>query len=52
MQNEKGYNLAGRSVFIALPAYDFKVSLKLAISLAQCTDVLYPMIVPAQKEAA
>ena len=35
MQNEKGYDLAGRSVFIALPAYDFKVSLKLAISLAQ-----------------
>jgi hypothetical protein len=35
MQNEKGYDLAGRSVFIALPAYDFKVSLKLAISLAR-----------------
>jgi len=35
MQNERGYNLAGRSLFIALPAYDFKVSLKLAISLAQ-----------------
>lgn len=35
MQNEKGYDLAGRSVFIALPAYDFKVSLKLAVSLAQ-----------------
>jgi len=35
MQNEKGYDLAGRSVFIALPAYDFKVSLKLAISLSQ-----------------
>lgn len=35
MQNEKGYDLAGRSLFIALPAYDFKVSLKLAISLAQ-----------------
>jgi hypothetical protein len=35
MQNEKSYDLAGRSVFIALPAYDFKVSLKLAISLAQ-----------------
>ena len=30
MQNEKGFDLAGRSVFIALPAYDFKVSLKLA----------------------
>ena len=35
MQNEKAFDLAGRSVFIALPAYDFKVSLKLAISLAQ-----------------
>lgn len=35
MQNEKGYDLVGRSVFIALPAYDFKVSLKLAISLAR-----------------
>ena len=35
MQNEKGYDLAGRSVFIALPSYDFKVSLKLAISLAR-----------------
>lgn len=29
------YSLAGRSLFIALPAYDFKVSLKLAISLAR-----------------
>lgn len=35
MQNQKGYDLAGRKVFIALPAYDFKVSLKLAISLAR-----------------
>lgn len=35
MQNEKSYDLAGRSIFIALPAYDFKVSLKLAISLAK-----------------
>lgn len=35
MQNEKSYDLAGRSIFIALPAYDFKVSLKLAISLAR-----------------
>ncbi len=33
--NEKGFNLAGRSLFIGLPAYDFKVSLKLAISLAR-----------------
>jgi hypothetical protein len=37
MQNEKSYDLAGRSVFIGLPAYDFKVSLKLAISLAKFT---------------
>ena len=36
---EKGYDLAGRSVFIALPAYDFKVSLKLAVSLARFTQV-------------
>jgi hypothetical protein len=34
MQAQQGYDLAGRSLFIALPAYDFKVSLKLAISLA------------------
>lgn len=39
MQNEKGYDLAGRSVFIALPAYDFKVSLKLAVSLARFAQV-------------
>ena len=36
---EKGYDLVGRSVFIALPAYDFKVSLKLAVSLARFTQV-------------
>ena len=35
MQNEQSFNLAGRCLFIALPAYDFKVSLKLAISLAR-----------------
>ena len=35
MHAEKGFDLAGRSIFIALPAYDFKVSLKLAVSLAQ-----------------
>jgi hypothetical protein len=34
MQGQE-YSLAGRSLFIALPAYDFKVSLKLAISLAR-----------------
>jgi hypothetical protein len=38
MQNEQGFDLAGRSVFIALPAYDFKVSLKLAVSLAKFTQ--------------
>ena len=32
---QKGFNLAGRHLFVALPAYDFKVSLKLAISLAR-----------------
>lgn len=35
MQQEQSYDLAGKSLFIALPAYDFKVSLKLAISLAR-----------------
>jgi hypothetical protein len=35
MQAEKSYDLAGKSVFVALPAYDFKVSLKLAVSLSQ-----------------
>ncbi len=34
-KTQKGYDLSGRSVFIALPAYDFKVSLKLAVSLAK-----------------
>lgn len=31
----KGFDLSGKSIFIALPAYDFKVSLKLAVSLAR-----------------
>lgn len=35
MHVEKGFDLAGKSLFIALPAYDFKVSLKLAVSLAR-----------------
>lgn len=35
VQNEQSYDLAGKSIFIALPAYDFKVSLKLAVSLAR-----------------
>jgi hypothetical protein len=39
MQAEKSYDMSGKSVFIALPAYDFKVSLKLAISLARFTQV-------------
>jgi len=39
MQNEKGFSLAGRSLFIALPAYDHKVSIKMAISLAKFAQV-------------
>jgi hypothetical protein len=35
MEKQHGYLLAGRKLFIALPAYDFKVSLKLAVSLAR-----------------
>lgn len=35
MEVQRSYDMAGKSVFIALPAYDFKVSLKLAISLAR-----------------
>ena len=35
MQNEKGYTLAGKKIFIGLPAYDFKVTIRLAISLAR-----------------
>lgn len=38
MQANKSYDLSGKSLFIALPAYDFKVSLKLAISLARFTQ--------------
>lgn len=40
MQNSQGYNLAGRKLFVALPAYDFKVSLKLAVSLARLAQQL------------
>lgn len=40
MQNEQSYNLAGRKLFLALPAYDFKVSLKLAVSLAKLAQQL------------
>ena len=38
MQAQKSYDLSGKSIFIALPAYDFKVSLKLAVSLARFTQ--------------
>lgn len=40
MQNEQSYNLAGRKLFLALPAYDFKVSLKLAVSMAKLAQQL------------
>lgn len=33
MQNEKSYDLGGRKLFIAIPSYDFKVSVKLAGTL-------------------
>jgi glycosyltransferase involved in cell wall biosynthesis len=39
MQAQKGYDLSGKSLFVALPAYDFKVSLKLAVSLARFAQV-------------
>lgn len=35
MQQEASYNLAGKKLFVGLPAYDFKVSVRLAISLAE-----------------
>jgi len=35
MTQQRSYNLQGRKIFIALPAYDFKISLKMAISLVQ-----------------
>lgn len=35
MQNEASYNLAGKKLFIGLPAYDFKISVKMAIALAE-----------------
>lgn len=40
MQSEQSYSLAGRKLFVALPAYDFKVSLKLAVSLARLAQQL------------
>lgn len=33
MQEQKGYNLAGKKLMIGLPAYDHKVGVKMAISL-------------------
>ena len=36
----KEYTLAGRKIFIALPAYDHKVSIKLAISLARLAQMV------------
>lgn len=39
MTAQQSYDLSGRSIFIALPAYDFKVSLKLAVSLARFTQM-------------
>lgn len=35
MQQEKSYDLVGKKIFIGLPAYDFKIGVKLAISLAE-----------------
>jgi hypothetical protein len=35
MQAQGSFSLAGRKIMLGLPAYDFKVSIKLAISLAQ-----------------
>jgi hypothetical protein len=35
MQNEASYSLAGKKLFIGLPAYDFKISVKMAIALAE-----------------
>jgi hypothetical protein len=35
VQNQKGFDLAGKKVMIGLPAYDHKVGLKMAVSLMQ-----------------
>ena len=35
MQQEQSFDLVGKKLFIGLPAYDFKISVKLAISLAE-----------------
>lgn len=34
-RNEASFDLAGKKLFIGLPAYDFKISVKMAISLAE-----------------
>lgn len=62
MQQEQSFDLAGKSVFIALPAYDFKVWIDPTITLGHMgvqeyvgnygDDILYPLVVPTQKEAA
>jgi hypothetical protein len=33
MQNQKGFNLAGKNLMIGLPAYDHKVGVKMAVAL-------------------
>lgn len=38
--HQKEYTLEGRKLFIALPAYDHKVSVKLAIALAQLAQII------------
>jgi hypothetical protein len=40
MQLEKGYTLAGHKLFLGIPAYDHKVSLKQAISLMRLAQKL------------
>lgn len=35
MNQEQSYDLVGKKIFIGLPAYDFKIGVKLAISLAE-----------------
>ena len=42
MRKEQSFDMAGRKLFVALPAYDFKVSLKLAVSLARLAQMLPP----------
>ena len=39
MQVEKGYDLAGKKLFVAIPAYNFTVTIKLATSLARLAQV-------------